>query len=200
MFTEIRHDLYEEVSRVERITGSKEQRKIPVDHSEQMAGDYGQPPLERGGVITAERVRGPRDNGTHLVERGQPTSGGRLMPNHERSPMFDDHESAGSGQSIHKNSGPQSFNGGIMKEVEKGALGLPQDKMALIREKKDEIERSYRQDCETFAAVTKMLISKDTWLEDKLQASLKENLKDIGQRCIHELREFIEALKSESQR
>ena len=141
MFTEIRHDLYEEVSRVERITGSKEQRKIPVDHSEQMAGDYGQPPLERGGVITAERVRGPRDNGTHLVERGQPTSGGRLMPNHERSPMFDDHESAGSGQSIHKNSGPQSFNGGIMKEVEKGALGLPQDKMALIREKKDEIER-----------------------------------------------------------
>lgn len=66
--------------------------------------------------------------------------------------------------------------------------------------KKDEIEKSYRQDCETFAAVTKMLISKDTWLEDKLQASLKENLKDIGQRCIHELREFIEALKTESQR
>jgi len=39
--------------------------------------------------------------------------------------------------------------------------------------------------------------SKDTKLEDQLQFSLRENLKDIGQRCIHELREFIEQLKSE---
>ena len=33
-----------------------------------------------------------------------------------------------------------AFNGG-MREVERGALGLPQDKLVLVREKKEDIER-----------------------------------------------------------
>ena len=41
------------------------------------------------------------------------------------------------------------------------------------------------------------LHSKDPELEGSLQNSLRENLKEIGQRCIHELREFIEKLKSQ---
>jgi hypothetical protein len=36
---------------------------------------------------------------------------------------------------------PQSFNGGMTRELEKGALGLPQDKVVLVREKKEEIEK-----------------------------------------------------------
>ena len=141
----MRHEFYEDVpTRV-----AKEQRKLTVDHPEQVGAEYVQP-LERG-MVAGERIRCMRDNGTHLTERGQPviergipsasSGGGRMMPSRERSPLFDDRESTGSGQMAPKSSGPQSYNGGIMKEVEKGALGLPQDKMALVREKKDEIEK-----------------------------------------------------------
>ncbi|CAD5112838.1 DgyrCDS2050 [Dimorphilus gyrociliatus] len=76
-------------------------------------------------------------------------------------------------------------------------FGMSSTKLAMVKQKKEEIEQSYKQDCETFAAVVKMLISKDHSLEDKLQQSLRDNLKDIGQRCIHELKEYIENLKPE---
>lgn len=78
-----------------------------------------------------------------------------------------------------------------------GAVGLSFEKMQLVRQKKEEIEKAYRQDCETFATVTKMLISKEPSLEDKIQSSLRENLKEIGHRCIQEMREFIDRLKEE---
>lgn len=80
-----------------------------------------------------------------------------------------------------------------------GVLGLSHEKMLLVRQKKDEIEKAYRQDCETFATVTKMLINKEPSLEDKIQDSLRENLKEIGQRCIQELREFIDRLREEDE-
>lgn len=41
--------------------------------------------------------------------------------------------------------------------------------------------------------------SKEPSLEDKIQDSLRENLKEIGQRCIQELREFIERLREEDE-
>jgi hypothetical protein len=80
-----------------------------------------------------------------------------------------------------------------------GILGLSHEKMMLVRQKKDEIEKAYRQDCETFATVTKMLINKEPSLEDKIQDSLRENLKEIGQRCIQELREFIDRLREDEE-
>ena len=39
--------------------------------------------------------------------------------------------------------------------------------------------------------------SKEPSLEDKIQNSLRENLKEIGHRCIQEMREFIDRLKEE---
>jgi len=41
------------------------------------------------------------------------------------------------------------------------------------------------------------LCSKEPCLEEKIQNSLRENLKDIGHRCIQELRDFIERLKDD---
>lgn len=41
--------------------------------------------------------------------------------------------------------------------------------------------------------------SKDPGIEDRIQLSLRENLKDIGQRCIQELRDYIEKLRTEQQ-
>uniref|UniRef100_UPI00398E9C50 periphilin-1 isoform X3 n=1 Tax=Pristiophorus japonicus TaxID=55135 RepID=UPI00398E9C50 len=60
-----------------------------------------------------------------------------------------------------------------------------------IAEKTKEIEEVYRQDCETFGLVVQMLIDKDPTLEKTIQFALRENLREIGERCIEELRKFI---------
>ncbi|NXD21438.1 PPHLN protein, partial [Spelaeornis formosus] len=47
------------------------------------------------------------------------------------------------------------------------------------------------QDCETFGMVVKMLIDKDPSLEKSIQFALRQNLHEIGERCIEELKHFI---------
>ncbi|XP_029576103.1 uncharacterized protein LOC115166331 isoform X2 [Salmo trutta] len=61
-----------------------------------------------------------------------------------------------------------------------------------IQQKRREIEQVYRQDCDTFGVVVKMLIAKDPSLERPIQPSLKENLGEIGLRCVEAMQEFIE--------
>ncbi|XP_032893722.1 periphilin-1 isoform X3 [Amblyraja radiata] len=60
-----------------------------------------------------------------------------------------------------------------------------------IAKKTKEIEEVYGQDCETFGMVVQMLIAKDPSLENTIQFALRENLREIGERCIEELRTFI---------
>ncbi|NXA33713.1 PPHLN protein, partial [Eudromia elegans] len=60
-----------------------------------------------------------------------------------------------------------------------------------IATKTKEIEQVYRQDCETFGMVVKMLIEKDPSLEKSIQFALRQNLHEIGERCIEELKLFI---------
>jgi len=156
--------------------------RMDVGGFDKMVSDRGMPVLDRTPVssVPTDRIGGGRVQ--HMMER-------------ERSP-FDDRGSTGSGPS-HHSSIPRSYNGTVTRDIDKATLNLSLEKMALVKEKKEEVEKSFRQDCETFAAVTKMLIGKDSSLEDKLQACLRENLKDIGQRCIHELREYIESLRGD---
>uniref|UniRef100_A0A3P8VPW3 Periphilin 1 n=1 Tax=Cynoglossus semilaevis TaxID=244447 RepID=A0A3P8VPW3_CYNSE len=54
----------------------------------------------------------------------------------------------------------------------------------------------YRQDCETFGIVVKMLVAKDPNLEKQLQVPLRENLGEIRERCLEELKLFINQLDS----
>ncbi|XP_058046117.1 periphilin-1 isoform X1 [Ahaetulla prasina] len=68
-----------------------------------------------------------------------------------------------------------------------------------IAQKTKEIEQVYRQDCETFGAVVKMLIEKDPALEKPVQFSLRQNLHEIGERCVEELKHFIAEYDSTSQ-
>ncbi|KAJ6656258.1 hypothetical protein lerEdw1_003986 [Lerista edwardsae] len=68
-----------------------------------------------------------------------------------------------------------------------------------ISAKTKEIEQVYRQDCETFGAVVKMLIEKDPSLEKPIQFSLRQNLHEIGERCIEELKHFIAEYDATSQ-
>ncbi|XP_069084939.1 periphilin-1 isoform X1 [Pleurodeles waltl] len=68
-----------------------------------------------------------------------------------------------------------------------------------IAAKTKRIEEVYRQDCETFGMVVKMLIEKDPSLEKSVQFALKENLSEIGERCIDELKNFIAEYDAASQ-
>ncbi|XP_045409954.1 periphilin-1 isoform X2 [Lemur catta] len=52
-----------------------------------------------------------------------------------------------------------------------------------IASKTKEIEQVYRQDCETFGMVVKMLIEKDPSLEKSIQFALRQNLHEIGLTC-----------------
>uniref|UniRef100_A0A673UEF7 Periphilin 1 n=1 Tax=Suricata suricatta TaxID=37032 RepID=A0A673UEF7_SURSU len=52
-----------------------------------------------------------------------------------------------------------------------------------IASKTKEIEQVYRQDCETFGMVVKMLIEKDPSLEKSIQFALRQNLHEIGAAC-----------------
>ncbi|KAI4898422.1 hypothetical protein NFI96_031811 [Prochilodus magdalenae] len=63
-----------------------------------------------------------------------------------------------------------------------------------IAAKAREIEKVYRQDCETFGMVVKMLVAKEPSLEKHLQTPLKENLIEIRERCLQDLRHFISEL------
>ncbi|XP_012692817.2 periphilin-1-like isoform X2 [Clupea harengus] len=57
-----------------------------------------------------------------------------------------------------------------------------------------EIEKLYRQDCETFGTVVKMLVSKEPGLEKQLQGPLKDSLVEIRERCLEGLRLYINEL------
>ncbi|XP_066579970.1 periphilin-1 isoform X2 [Amia ocellicauda] len=63
-----------------------------------------------------------------------------------------------------------------------------------IAAKAREIEQVYRQDCETFGMVVKMLVAKEPSLEKQLQSPLKENLTEIRERCLEDLKHFISDL------
>ncbi|XP_077424181.1 uncharacterized protein LOC144053524 isoform X2 [Vanacampus margaritifer] len=63
-----------------------------------------------------------------------------------------------------------------------------------IKAKALDIEKSFRQDCETFVTVVKMLVTKEPTLETLLTDALIANLSEIKQNCFAALRLFIEKL------
>ncbi|XP_077399927.1 periphilin-1 isoform X2 [Vanacampus margaritifer] len=63
-----------------------------------------------------------------------------------------------------------------------------------IEAKAQEILKVYRDDCETFGTVVKMLVAKDPNLEKHLQVPLRENLGEIRVRCLDDLKLFIREL------
>ncbi|KAM6321144.1 periphilin-1 isoform 3-T3 [Aegotheles albertisi] len=79
----------------------------------------------------------------------------------------------------------------VMDNTELYEEGQLLDRSKAIAAKTKEIEQVYRQDCETFGMVVKMLIDKDPSLEKSIQFALRQNLHEIGERCIEELKHFI---------
>ncbi|XP_069565307.1 periphilin-1 isoform X2 [Brachyistius frenatus] len=81
-----------------------------------------------------------------------------------------------------------------VKESQKSTDNFEERRATAIAAKAQEIEKVYRQDCETFGMVVKMLVSKDPNLEKQLQVPLRENLGEIRERCLDDLRHFITEL------
>ncbi|XP_026221038.1 periphilin-1 [Anabas testudineus] len=67
-------------------------------------------------------------------------------------------------------------------------------RLEAIRAKALEIEKHYRQDCETFRTVVKMLVAKEPSLENLLEAPLDKNLMEIKDRCLDALKHFVKEL------
>lgn len=83
----------------------------------------------------------------------------------------------------------------VTEESHKPSTDNLQERRALaIAAKAQEIEKVYRQDCETFGMVVKMLVAKDPNLEKQLQVPLRENLGEIRERCLEDLKHFISEL------
>ncbi|XP_041819452.1 periphilin-1 isoform X1 [Chelmon rostratus] len=83
----------------------------------------------------------------------------------------------------------------VVEENQKLSAENFQERRALaISAKAQEIEKVYRQDCETFGMVVKMLVAKDPNLEKQLQVPLRENLGEIRERCLEDLKHFISEL------
>lgn len=73
-------------------------------------------------------------------------------------------------------------------------LDLKTRRLEAIKAKALEIEKDYRQDCETFRTVVKMLVEKEPSLDYLLQAPLEKNLEEIKGRCLDSLKQFIKEL------
>ncbi|XP_056281380.1 periphilin-1 isoform X2 [Pseudoliparis swirei] len=83
----------------------------------------------------------------------------------------------------------------VVEESQKSSPDNFQERRALaIAAKAQEIEKVYQQDCETFGMVVKMLVAKDPNLEKQLQVPLRENLGEIRDRCLEDLKHFINEL------
>ncbi|KAM6984804.1 periphilin-1 [Aplochiton taeniatus] len=84
----------------------------------------------------------------------------------------------------------------IMEESQKSVSveDFQEKRAQAIAAKAREIEKVYRQDCETFGMVVKMLVAKDSALEKQLQVPLRENLGEIRERCLEDLKHFITEL------
>ncbi|KAJ4924497.1 hypothetical protein JOQ06_003453 [Pogonophryne albipinna] len=83
----------------------------------------------------------------------------------------------------------------VVEECQKLSPDNFQERRArAISAKAQDIEKVYRQDCVTFGMVVKMLVAKDANLEKQLQVPLRENLGEIRERCLEDLRHFINEL------
>ncbi|XP_023143003.1 periphilin-1 isoform X5 [Amphiprion ocellaris] len=82
----------------------------------------------------------------------------------------------------------------VVEESQKSTDNFQERRALAIAAKAQEIEKVYRQDCETFGMVVKMLVAKDPNLEKQLQVPLRENLGEIRERCLEDLKHFIDEL------
>ncbi|KAM7414921.1 hypothetical protein PAMA_019642 [Pampus argenteus] len=162
------------------------------------------------------RDRSPIRKDTHspaLVRSGSNSSNRSFSPNRDKSythqqrnkPNVSSHVPSSSAEGSPHSSGFQEKPAASAAESEEVVAASMEPKptpkedfkarrLEAIQAKALEIEKHYRQDCETFRTVVKMLVAKEPNLDNLLQAPLDENLSEIKQRCLDALRHFVKEL------
>ncbi|KAI3366809.1 hypothetical protein L3Q82_009468, partial [Scortum barcoo] len=175
------------------------------DHYRRKAAPF--PPLRERSPVRREVARSPHSrSGSSVSSRGYSPDRAKTLP-------FPSQQGKNKIPGLSREGSPHSATSNKEEnhppEVEKEELlGAPaveeslklstdnfQERRALaIAAKAQEIEKVYRQDCETFGMVVKMLVAKDPNLEKQLQVPLRENLGEIRERCLEDLKHFISEL------
>uniref|UniRef100_A0A665TDJ8 Periphilin 1 n=1 Tax=Echeneis naucrates TaxID=173247 RepID=A0A665TDJ8_ECHNA len=168
------------------------------DHYRRKAAPF--PPLRERSPVRREVARSPHSrSGSSVSSRG-------YSPDRAKSLPFPSQQGKNKIPGLSREGSPHSeclFKSQLSEEpqvapvVEEGQKSTDsfQERRALaIAAKAQEIEKVYRQDCETFGMVVKMLVAKDPNLEKQLQVPLRENLGEIRERCLEDLKHFINEL------
>ncbi|XP_040894795.1 periphilin-1 [Toxotes jaculatrix] len=157
-------------------------------------GEAQPPVLGRSGSNTSNRSFSPnRDKGYAYQQRHKPNVSTSHTPSNsaEGSP----HSSASSKEKTPASvAESEEVVAASMEPEPTPEEDLKTRRLEAIKAKALEIETHYRQDCETFRTVVKMLVAKEPSLENLLQAPLDANLLEIKQRCLDALRHFVKEL------
>uniref|UniRef100_A0A3Q3JU55 Periphilin-1 C-terminal domain-containing protein n=1 Tax=Monopterus albus TaxID=43700 RepID=A0A3Q3JU55_MONAL len=149
------------------------------DHYRRKAAPF--PPLRERSPVRREVARSPHSrSGSSVSSRG-------YSPDRVKSLPFPSQQ----GKKGEKEEPPVAP---IVEESPKPTENFQERRALAIAAKAQEIEKVYRQDCETFGMVVKMLVAKDPNLEKQLQVPLRENLGEIRERCLEDLKHFISEL------
>lgn len=172
------------------------------DHFRRKAAPF--PPIRERSPARREVARSPHSrSGSSVSSRGYSPDRAKNLPfpsQQDKIPGLSREGSPHSATSMkEENNPPEGEKEGLLTEpaVEEGQKSSEnfQERRALaIAAKAREIEKIYRQDCETFGVVVKMLVAKDPNLEKQLQVPLRENLGEIRERCLEDLKHFISEL------
>ncbi|KAL7070072.1 hypothetical protein ACQ4LE_010954 [Meloidogyne hapla] len=77
---------------------------------------------------------------------------------------------------------------------EKKISKLSENLFECFNKKKCQLEKSYRNDCETFGFVTQKLVEKDKALEERLKVALLETMNDLENETLKKLDEFLDQI------
>ncbi|KAM8739696.1 periphilin-1 isoform 7-T8 [Acanthopagrus schlegelii] len=175
------------------------------DHYRRKAAPF--PPLRERSPVRREVARSPHSrSGSSVSSRGYSPDRAKGLPypsqqgknkipglSREGSP----HSATSNKEENHPLEGEREepLMAPVVEESQRLSADNFQERRAqAIAAKAHEIEKMYRQDCETFGMVVKMLVAKDPNLEKQLQVPLRENLGEIRERCLEDLKHFISEL------
>ncbi|XP_038163440.1 periphilin-1 isoform X6 [Cyprinodon tularosa] len=167
------------------------------------------PPLRERSPVRREVARSPHSrSGSSVSSRGYSPERAKSLPfpaqqGKNKIPGLSREGSPQSATSNKEESHPPEVEkeepvaAPVIEESKKSTENSEERRTMAIAAKAKEIEKVYRQDCETFGMVVKMLVAKDPNLEKQLQVPLRENLGEIRERCLSDLKHFIRELDEE---
>ncbi|XP_044198717.1 periphilin-1 isoform X7 [Thunnus albacares] len=172
------------------------------DHYRRKAAPF--PPLRERSPVRREVARSPHSrSGSSVSSRGYSPDRAKSLPfpsqqdkipglSREGSP----HSATSNKEENHPPEGEKEelLVAPVVEDSQKSTDNFLERRALAIAAKAQEIEKVYRQDCETFGMVVKMLVAKDPNLEKQLQVPLRENLGEIRERCLEDLKHFISEL------